>query len=89
MEFRKNMKPNHKKKLKKLGHLLVKGGRESVKAVQKYGPKVHSAARRMSDTTMDMMMPQRTRTVVDLTAKKVPKRVVKGKRRGDFYLDFT
>jgi len=78
-----------KKNLKKLGHLLVKGGKETARVVGKYGPKVHAAARRMSDTTMDAMMPQRTRTVVDLTAKRKPKRIVKGKRRGDFYLDFT
>ena len=75
--------------MKKLGHLLVKGGKETVRAVNKYGPKVHAATRRMSDTTMDALRPQRTRTVVDLTAKKKPNRVVRGKRRGDFYLDFT
>lgn len=81
------MKRNHKKKLKKLGHLLVKGGKESGRLVKKYGPRVQHHARAISESTMDAMMPQRTRTVVDLTARKKPKRVMKTKR--GFYLDFT
>ena len=81
------MKRNHKKKLKKLGHLLVKGGKETGRVVGKYGPKVHAAAKRMSETTMDAMIPARTRTVVDLTARKKPKRVYRGKK--GFYLDYS
>jgi len=81
------MKPKQKKKLKKFSDALVKGAKQTGKFVGKYGPKVNRAAQRMSETAMDAMMPSRKRTVVDLTAKKKPKRVVKG--RGGFYLDYT
>ena len=81
------MKPKNKEKIKKLGSLIVKGGKETEKFVSKYGPKVHAASRRMSETAMDSLRPSRTRTVVDLTVKRKPKRVAKG-RKG-FYLDYT
>ena len=81
------MKPKHKKNLKKLGRLLGTGVKKSGEFINNWGPKVHRATRRMSDVAMDAMAPRRTRTVVDLTAKRKPKRVMKGKK--GFYLDFT
>jgi len=76
-----------KSKAKKLGHLLVKGAKETGKFVGKYGPKAHAFSKSIAESTMDVMVPRRTRTVVDLTAKRKPKRIVKGK--GGFYLDFS
>ena len=81
------MKSKRKENLKKLGKLLGTGVKKTGEFVETYGPKVHRASRRMSETAMDSLRPSRTRTVVDLTAKRKPKRIRKG-RKG-FYLDFT
>lgn len=51
------MKPDYKKKLKKLGSLLIKGGKKSSKFVKKYGPVVQHHARSISGSTMDAMRP--------------------------------
>ena len=77
----------NKKKLKKLGHLLVKGAKGSAKAVKKYGPVVHHHVRAISESTMDAMMPSRTRTHIDMTARRKPRKVYKTKQ--GFYLDYT
>jgi len=76
-----------KNKYKKLAQGFRKGFKETADFAKKYGPKVHAASKKMSEATMDVMMPRRTKTVVDLTAKRKPSRVVKGK--GGFYLDYT
>ncbi len=81
------MKGTKKDKLKKVAHILVKSAKKSGEFIKKYGPKVQHHARAISESTMDAMIPRRTRTVVDLTVKRKPKRVAKG-RRG-FYLDYT
>ena len=76
-----------KNKLKKLGKLLGTGVKKTGKAIKKYGPRVSAASRRMADTAMDALAPSRTRTVVDLTPKRRPKRIYKGKK--GFYLDYS
>lgn len=81
------MKPSHKKKIKKLGDVVIKGGKKSAEIIKRYGPRVQHHARAISESTMDVMMPRRTRSVVDLTRNKKPKRVLKTKR--GFFLDFT
>lgn len=92
-------KKSFKKDLKKLGSSLVKGFKETEKFVGKYGPKAHAYFRGVSENTMGVFAPQPVRGLpnnliprkrkgyVDLTAKRKPKRVLKGK--GGFYLDFT
>jgi len=88
-----------KEKMKKLGHLIVKGAKKSDKFVKKYGPMVQHHARAISESTMGMMapevkgkpvnnlIPRRRKGYVDMSPKKRPKRVARGKK--GFYLDFT
>jgi len=81
------MKLNKREKLERVGDALLRGAKATGKAIKRYGPRVHHHAKAISSSAMDVMAPRRTKTVVDLTARRKPKRVRKGK--GGFYLDYT
>jgi len=82
------------KKQKNYAKNLKKGVKALSKTYKKYAPKVAKAGRivqhhskAISESTMDMMVPKRTRTHVDMTARRKPTRVAKTKQ--GFYLDYT
>lgn len=87
------MKPKHRKNLKKLGSLLVKGGKKSSKFVKKYGPIVQHHARSISESTMDAMRPDPQIGYVDIRKrgelKKMTRRAEMGNKLRGGYIDMT
>lgn len=86
-----------RKKYKRYARGIGDGVKELSRMYKKHAPavknaavKTHRALKASAESISESMVPsipRRRRGYVDLTAKRKPKRVVRGK--GGFYLDFT